>query len=300
MPDPLHRPSPSHPYARWSLHSNVHRPVHHFRADRPRVGQRLAVRRRLRRAGSSVPEPTVIPEDAPQSAPRDGPPVWRLPRSGAAIAGRWLPENARVAIAPREGHLKLTLLAETVAPATHIIADRRRSLTEEIYADSHSRILCCPEYERAAGILPQHAQAERDSKAATAKLDAIRQRRERLVAAPKAGLGKELVALEAESAAASAVVAEHRAEVDALAPAAQSARAALLKAAAVHCRAACDDSHDGGQERLSRLVAEFFAANSDALTEIAVASAVRAAHGPADHDALARLLEADLVAPRPE
>ena len=237
------------------------------------------------------------PESAPAPAPepdRNAPPTWGLPRINASMD--WADSTAHLGVVPKEGHLKLTLTAETVASGTHVLADRRRSLTETTYAESHARVLSSEEYTRAAGIVPLHAAAERRLRAALAKLDTLAARKAKLVASPKPDLGKKLVELEAEAVALTKEVAEHRAELQALAAPASDARAALLQAARQHCRDVKNASREAGTKRLAQVVAAFFASHPDELTEIATASSVRSADGPADAVALVKMLEADLVA----
>ena len=242
----------------------------------------------MRQFSAPAPGPTPAPD-------RNAAPTWGLPRINPALGG-WADSTAHLGIAPRDGTLKLTLTAETAASGTHVLVARRQAVAEANYAESHARVLSSDEYTRASGILPLAAAAERRLAAANVKLDALASRKARLVARPTPTLGKALVELDAESLALTREVAEHRAEVEALAGAAGDARQNLLQAARQHCRDVRNDGHEAGTQRLAQLLGAFFASHSDELTQIAVASSVRSPERPADAVALVKMLEDDLVA----
>jgi hypothetical protein len=261
------------------------------------------------RAGAYTP-PTLeqfaaeLEASAPPPRPRDDAPsadgeecVWRLPRTGSGVAHSHHPQAATVAVQPKEDYLKLGLMCETAQAGTRLIAARRELLAEGDHTRTHSLLLDSPEHARAAIVLPQHAAAERKLKSATARLEAVQQKRAKLVATPpKAALGKQLVELDAQVAAASAEVEAHGAEVKALTPAVADARAALLKAAATHCQAVKNASYDARLGRLSGLLSAFFAAHGEELTEIAVVAATRSADAKIDAASLVRTLERDMIA----
>jgi hypothetical protein len=234
-------------------------------------------------------------DEAPASQGDEG--FWRLPRTGSGVAHAHHPQAATVAVQARENYLKLGLMCETVRAGTHLIAARRELIAEGDHTRTHSLLLDSPEHARAAIVLPQHAAAERELKAATARLGDVQHKRAKLVATPpKAGLGKQLVEIDAQVAAASAEVEAHGAEVAALTPAVADARAALVKAAATHCKAVKDSSYAARIERLAGLLSAFYAAHGEELTEIALVAATKSADAKIDPAALVRTLERDLVA----
>jgi hypothetical protein len=226
-------------------------------------------------------------EDAP--APHEEAPAWRLPRTGSGVAHGLHPHAATVSVEPRENFVKLSLLLETSKPSTRLISARREILAEGDYAEAHARLLDSPEHAKAVIVLPQHARAGRNLKAAKARLVAVQEKRAKLERQPpKAGLGAALVELDKEAAAASAEAEGHAAEVKALDSSAEAARAELVKAAAAHCRQVKDASYDARLERLRGLLAAFYAAHGEELTEIAVVAATRSVDEKVDAAALAR------------
>ena len=218
------------------------------------------------------------PTPPPRDAAPDGPPAWRVPRRNphTSFGGE---DVIRTGIAAKDGFLKLHVVAETELSGSALVAARQREAEESIHTDAHTRLVGSDEYARAAGIVPEHAQAERRLKAAAAKLDALTGKRAKLVAEPKSGLGKALVAVDAEIAAARVETAGHQAERDALAPAARDALAALHKAAETTCTACKYEFQAANLKRLESLLSAFYAAHGLELSEIALTSAVRTA-GP--------------------
>ena len=233
--------------------------------------------------------------DRPPEPDRDAPPVWGLPRINPS-AGGWLDSTAKAGVVPKEGFLKLSLVAETVGCGSHLVESAIRDLEVESHTAAHAGVLASEEYKIAAGTLPPLARAERGLKAATAKLEALAGRKAKLTAKPPADLGKQLVAIEAERVALTGEAAEYTAERDALAPAARSASAALARVAERECRAAHFAMKDARLKSLAEKTAAFFAEHSERLTELAVLSAVRSPREPSSAAALVRMLEADLVA----
>jgi hypothetical protein len=232
-------------------------------------------------------------EDAP--APHGGPLSWRLPRMGSLH--KWLETTAAAGMQPREGHLKLSLVAETSGSGSHVIAEHRRLLGERVHAVAHGRTCDSEAFRAASVILPQFATAQRHLADATAKLEAAQKKRDRLLSDPaKSGLGKGLVAADADAAACRTSVEECRLEVEALTAPANAARAALTREAAAQCLRAKNECHDVAMEDLSRLVADFFERHSEELTAIHLASCVRSPDRPPDAAALVRTLERDLTA----
>lgn len=237
--------------------------------------------------------------DAPAAPPRDdtprGPAAWRVPRRNPQTAFGGEPD-LKSGIAPRDGYLKLHLVAETEHSGSALVAARQRDAEESVHTAAHTKLIASDEYARAARIVPEHAAAERRLKAATAKLDTLTGKRAKMIADPRAGVGRTLAAVDSELAAARTEESDHRAERDALAPAARDALAALHKAAETTCTACKYDFQAANLKRLERLLSKFYAAHGPELSEIALTSAVRNAGRPADAKALFGLLEAGLTA----
>jgi hypothetical protein len=241
-----------------------------------------------------APAPPPRPrDDAP--APNAGAPAWRLPRMGSLH--KWLESTAAAGMQPREGYLKLSLVAETSGSGSHVVAQHRQLVGERVYGIAHGYTIDSDAFRAAAVILPQLADAQRHLAAAGVKLDAARKKRDRLlVSPPKDGLGKSLVAADADAAACAAKAEEYRLEVEALTPAANAARAALARQAAEQCLRAKNECHALAMENLSRMVADFFERHSEELTAIHLASSVRSPDKPPDAAALVRTIERDLTA----
>ena len=232
----------------------------------------------------------------PRELDRDAPPTWRLPRLAPEHKG-WHPSIVKSNVAPREGFLTLELKAETAASARHLLDAENRAVELDAHTEAHGQVMGCPEYASAAGILPLLAGAERKLKAANDRLAALNAKKAKSVAKPTPTLGKALVEIEAERESLTREIAEHRAEVDALSPAARSARAALVEVAKGLCRTAQHAQHDSRVRLLRDKIAAFVAANSEALTEIAMLNGVRLPVRPPDAEAMVKMFERDWLAP---
>jgi hypothetical protein len=233
-------------------------------------------------------------EEAP--APNGEEPVWRLPRTGAGAPYGLHPHAIETGIAYREDFLSVRLMAETVPPARHLVGARTAELAAAASTDAHARLLDSDEYRRASTILPEHASAARALAAASAKLQAIEQKRAKAVANPAKGIGKALAEIDAQAAAARAEVAGHQAEADALAPAAASAREALTKAAVTHAIAARNASYETRNARLVEALNALVAKFGEDLLEVALCGATRNADPRIDAAGLAKAVERDLTA----